>query len=163
MFLLDTDVVWALRGRGGDAADDPLFEWVSSLVPGTLFLSVVTMTEFESGIARLERRDKASAAAIRDWLENRVRPAFQGRVLAIDDAVVRRWAKLGYGEMRDGLLAATALEHGLTLATRDGGSFKAGKVKTFNPWTFSPDASDLDWREAAQSGPAWLKNLFVRG
>jgi toxin FitB len=117
--------------------------------------------DFEGSAARLERKDKAGSAAIREWLEMRVRPAFEGRILAVDDAVVRRWSRLGYSELRDGLLAATALEHGLTLATREPASFRLGKVKAFNPWTYSPD-TDLDWRAASHSAPQWLKSLFVR-
>ena len=163
MHLLDTDVVWALRRTDPEPTDGPLFEWVAQLMPATLYVSAVTMMEFESGTGRIERKDKATAAAIRTWLETRLRPAFEGRILAIDDAVVRRWSKLGTSDMRDGLLAATAQEHGLTIATRNAGTFKAGKVKTFNPWTYSPDANELDWRQASHSAPLWLKSLFVRG
>ena len=162
MHLLDTDVVWALRRSDPGSGDGPVFDWVADLMPSTLFLSAVTTMEFESGTARLERKDKAAAAAIRTWLETRLRPAFDGRILAIDDAVVRRWSKLGYSDTRDGLLAATAQEHGLTIATRNLGAYKLGKVKTFNPWTYSPEANELDWRQASQSAPLWLKSLFVR-
>lgn len=161
MHLLDTDVIWALRGQGA-AGDAPLFEWAAAVIPSTLCISAVTMMEFESGAAQLSRRDKAGATAVRNWLNDKVRRAFEGRILAIDDAVIRRWAALGYAEVRDGLLAATALEHGLTLATRDTKAFKAGKVRTFNPWTYSPDAAELDWRQASHSAPMWLKSLFVR-
>ena len=162
MHLLDTDVVWALRRGDPESSDAPVFEWVTDLMPSTMFLSAVTMMEFESGTARLERKDKGTATAVRSWLDTRLRPAFEGRILPIDDAVVRRWSKLGYPDMRDGLLAATAQEHGLTIATRNAGAFKAGKVKTVNPWTYSPDANELDWRAASHSAPLWLKSLFVR-
>ena len=79
-----------------------------------------------------------------------------------DEAVVRRWSQLGYADFRDGILAASALEHGLTIATREAGHFRAGKVRTINPWTYTPDADDLDWRRASQSAPIWLKSLFTR-
>ena len=161
MHLLDTDVVWAMR-RQGAKADDPVFEWASGLMAATLFISAVSILEFESGAARLERSDKATAAALRSWLDEKVRRAFEGRILAIDNAVIRRSAALGLGEVRDGLLAATALEHSLTLATHDVKTFKASKVRTFNPWTYSPDAAELDWRQASHSAPMWLKSLFVR-
>jgi predicted nucleic acid-binding protein len=162
MHLLDTDVVWALRRSDPAPSDAPVLEWISDLMPSTLFLSAVTMMEFESGTARLERKDKATATSVRAWLETRLRPAFEGRILGIDDAVVRRWSKLGYSDMRDGLLASTAQEHGLTIATRNLAAFKTGKIKTFNPWTHSADAAELDWRQASQSAPLWLKSLFVR-
>ncbi len=162
MYLLDTGVVWALRGRDSERRDEALLEWIAGQMLGTLFVSAITMMEFESGARALERKDKVAALGIRGWIETRLRPAFQGRVIAVDDAVVRRWAQLGYSEVRDGMLAATALENGLAIATGDVTSFKIGKVKTFNPWTYAGDAEELDWRRASQSAPIWLKNLFVR-
>ena len=91
-----------------------------------------------------------------------LRPAFEERIIAIDDAVTRRWAQLGYTDFRDGVLAATALQHGLTIATGNPTNFKIGKVKTVNPWAYAPEADDLDWRRASRTAPIWLKNLFVR-
>jgi toxin FitB len=162
MYLLDTDVIWALRGRDADHADERLFEWVANQMPGTLFASAIAMMEFENGTRLLERRDKPAAVAIRQWIETRLRPAFEGRIIAIDDAVVRGWSHLGYADFRDGVLAAIALQHGLILATGNPANFRAGKVKTVNPWTYTPDADDLDWRRASRSAPIWLKSLFVR-
>lgn len=162
MHLLDTDVIWALRGHGPGRSDEQLFEWAADQIPSTLFVSAITMMEFENGTRLVERKDKAVAALIRDWIETRVRPAFEGRIIPIDDAVTRIWSRLGYADFRDGILAATALEHGLVLATRSLQSFRIGKVKTINPWAYSPDANDLDWRRASRSAPIWLKSLFVR-
>lgn len=162
MHLLDTDVVWALRGHDSAGAGDALFDWAAAQIPSTLFISAISMMEFENGSKQLDRRDKANAIAIRRWLEERLRPAFAGRIIAIDDPIVRRWAQLGYSDFRDGILAASALEHGLTLATRNTGQYRLGKVKTVNPWTYSPEAEELDWRRASQSAPLWLKSLFVR-
>jgi toxin FitB len=68
--------------------------------------------------------------------------------------------------MRDALLAATALEHRLTLATRDPAAFRTGRVRTIDPWSWVPGApaeEAEDWREATRGGPLWLKNLFARG
>jgi predicted nucleic acid-binding protein len=162
MYLLDTDVIWALRGHDAGRSDEPLFEWIANQMPGTLFASAITMMEFENGTRLLERKDKPAAAAIRRWIETRLRPAFEERIIAIDDAVVRSWSQLGYSDFRDGILAATALQHGLILTTRDVGNFRVGQVKTLNPWSYTPDAEDLDWRRAPHSAPIWLKNLFVR-
>ncbi len=162
MYLLDTDVIWALRGKDSDQLDGALFAWAAEQMPSTLFASAVTMMEFENGTRLLERKDKPAAAAIRKWMETRLRPAFEGRIIGIDDAAVRRWSHLGYSDFRDGILAATALQHGLILATRDVGNFRLGKVKTVNPWTYAPDGDDLDWRRASRSAPIWLKSLFVR-
>ena len=162
MHLLDTDVLWALRNRREEAVEAPVIEWASALLPSTLFVSVVSMMEIEAGAAKIERKDKAAGLAIRAWIDTRVRPAFDGRILSIDDSITRRWAQLGYADQRDGLLAATAVEHGLTIATRDPAAFKQGKVKTCNPWSYTPEAAELDWRQGSQSAPIWLKSLFVR-
>jgi hypothetical protein len=67
-------------------SDEPLFEWVAGQMPGTLFVSAISMMEFESGTRLLERKDKPTAVAIRKWIDTRLRPAFDGRVIAIDDA-----------------------------------------------------------------------------
>jgi hypothetical protein len=90
--------------------------------------------------------------------------AFEGRILPVDAAVVRRRGTLPYPDARDGLLAATAVEHGLTLVTRNIAAFKAGRVRTFNPWGYTPASAeeDGDWRQAARTSSLWLKNLFVR-
>lgn len=162
MYLLDTDVIWALRGHDAGRKDEPLFNWVAEQMPATLFASALTMMEFENGTRLLERKDKPTAGAIRKWIDTRLRPAFEGRIIAIDDAIVRSWAHLGYSDFRDGILAATALQHGLIIATSTPEHFRAGKVKTVNPWSYSPDADELDWRRASRSAPIWLKSLFVR-
>lgn len=163
MFLLDTQVVLELRKAKAGRTDAGLASWAAGVSPQTLFLSALTLLELENGAARAEARDKAAGAALRDWIGGQVMRAFDGRILAIDAAVVRRRGTLPYADGRDGLLAATALEHGLTLVTRNTAAFKAGRVKLFNPWGYTPDADEGDdWGQAARTGPLWLKNLFVR-
>ena len=160
--LLDTSVIWALRGHSPPRVGDALFEWAANQMPGTLFVSVISIMEFENGTRSLERTDKTAAAAIRKWLDTRLRPAFEGRIVAIDDAVTQRWTHLGYADFRDGMLAATALHHGLIVATPNPQNFRAGKIRTINPWNYIAAADDLDWRRASRSAPIWLKSLFVR-
>ncbi|HJP67727.1 MAG TPA: PIN domain-containing protein [Sphingomicrobium sp.] len=162
MHLLDTDVIWALRGRDHARSDDRLFDWAAKQMPSTLFVSVISIMEFENGTRSLERKDKAAAAAIYKWMETRLRPAFEGRIIAIDDAVTRNWSRLNYPEFRDAVLAATALQHGLVIATGNPETFRTGKLKTVNPWAYMGDADELDWRGASRSAPIWLKSLFVR-
>lgn len=160
--LLDTEVVWALRGHSTAQSNERLFEWVAAQMASTLFVSAITIMEFENGCRLLERKDKFAAAAIRNWIEARLRPAFEERIIAIDDAVARGWSNLGYADFRDGILAATALQHGLIVATGNPERFRAGKVRILNPWTYAAEADETDWRRASRSAPIWLKNLFVR-
>jgi predicted nucleic acid-binding protein len=161
MHLIDTDVLLALGAQEPGEGDEPLFEWANSLIPNTVYLSVVSLMDLEGAAAQAERKEKSSSAATRSWLDERVRAAFDGRILPVDDKVVRRWSRFGQCELREGLLAATALEHGLTIATGRPAAYRMGKVKTVHPWTYSPD-SELDWRQASHSAPQWLKSLFVR-
>jgi predicted nucleic acid-binding protein len=167
MHLLDTDVVYELRNAKSGGADPGLTAWAAGVARGGLYISAVSLLELETGAARVERKDKAGGLALRAWLDGQLGPAFEGRILPVDAAVVRRCAQLsqGGGGGRDALLAATALEHGLTLVTRDIAAFKAMRVKLFNPWGYVPDASgdDEDWGQAAKAGSFWLKNIFVRG
>jgi len=162
MFLLDTKVIWAFRNRDPQPRDEPLFDWAAKQLPSALFVSAISLIEFENGARQLERKDKTGASAIRTWIEGRFRPAFDGRIIAIDEAVLRNWAQLGYSDFRDGVLAATAIQHGLVFATDAVQNFRSGKIKTLNPWAYAADAEDLDWRRASRSAPIWLKSLFVR-
>ncbi|MET0309071.1 MAG: type II toxin-antitoxin system VapC family toxin [Sphingomonas sp.] len=164
MFLLDTPVVLELRKARAGRTDPGLAGWAAGVPRQSLFLSALSLIELDSGAAAVERKDKAGGAALRSWIDVQVVPAFEGRILPVDAAVARRRGQLNYVDARDGLIAATALEHGLTLVTRTPGAFKTGRVKLFNPWGYAPDAFDeeADWGQAARTGPLWLKNLFVR-
>jgi predicted nucleic acid-binding protein len=165
MHLLETAVVWELRGARAGRCDAGVAAWTSSRPRTELFVSVLTIAEIGASAAQVARGDKAGSATIRRWADTRVTAAFEGRVLPIDGAIAARAGALGYADMRDALIAATALEHGLTLVTRRAPAFKLGKVRTFDPWGFQPDAAEAgtDWREATRPGPQWLKSLFVRG
>jgi predicted nucleic acid-binding protein len=163
MYLLDTPVVLELRKAKAGRTDAGLATWATGVARQNLFLSALSLLELENGAARAERQDKAGGAALRGWIADQVMPAFEGRILPVDAAVVRRRAQLTIADTRDALLAATAIEHGMTLVTRQTAAFKSGRVKLFNPWGYTPeDEDDVDWRQAARTGPVWLKNLFVR-
>jgi len=163
MYLLDSQVVLELRKAKAGRTDAGLATWATGVSRQNLFLSALSLLELENGAARVERQDKAAGAALRAWVADQVSPAFEGRILAVDSAVVRRRAQLALVDARDALLAATAIEHGLTLVTRQTAAFKGARLKLFNPWGYTPeDEDDADWRQAARTGPVWLKNLFVR-
>ena len=162
MHLLDTPVVIALRDARSGRADPALSAWASGVAPQSLFISAITLHELEGRAARASRKDRAAGASWHGWIDDQVMRAFDGRVLAIDSAIVRRAATLDYADQRDGLLAATALAHGLTLATLRPRAFKAGRVKLFDPSRYVADAPQGDWRQASRAAPAWIKGLFVR-
>jgi len=163
MYLLDTAIVFELRKAKSGQTDPGLVAWAAGIARDRLFLSAISLLELETRAGRAQRHDKATGAALRAWIDTQLLPAFEGHVLPVDTAVVRRRAHVPIAATRDALIAATALEHSLTLVTRDTAAFKGARLRLFNPWGYTPDAEeDIDWRNAGRAGPAWLKNLFVR-
>lgn len=162
MYLLDTAVVLALRTARRDPDHAALAAWAAAVPQPSLFLSALTLIELDTSAARLAKRDKAGAAALRAWIETQAITAFEGRILPVDAAIVRRRATLNYTDTRDGLLAATALEHQLVLATRDTAAFRSGRVRLLDPWRHVVAAEDEDWSSAGRAGAAWLRNWFIR-
>lgn len=159
MFLLDTDVVTELRR--GAKADSAVAAWAGALAPEQLFLSAVSLLNLENAAARHAPREKAQTIRLQRWIDEQVLPAFAGRIVALDAAIIGRRRAVALSEPRDALVAATALERGMTLATRRTAAFKQAKMKLLDPWQYAPE-DDLDWRRASRSEPHWLKTLFVR-
>ena len=132
MFLLDTNIVSELRKpkpHGGVMA------WLAAQEAATLYISALTIGELQRGIEMTRTQDAAKAAEIEAWLEQVVT---SGQVLPLDAAVCRAWARLMHGRSNtlaeDAFIAATAMVHRLTVATRNVRDFKALGVKTLNPF-----------------------------
>jgi toxin FitB len=137
MYLLDTNVVSELRKVRTGKADARVAAWACGVETADLFISVITVQELEIGVRLSERRDAPQSAVLRCWLDKQVLPAFTGRILAIDLAVAQRSAPLHVPNprpVRDGLIAATALVHGLIMVTRNVVDFEGTGVTTLNPW-----------------------------
>lgn len=141
MFLLDTNVVSELRKVRAGKAHPNVAAWVRTVHDGSLFLSAIVIQELEIGVLQLERKDPAQGALLRSWLDEAVLPAFAERVLPVDPAVARRSARLHVPDpqpYRNGLLAATALVHGMTIVTRNVADFRTTGVPLLDPWQGSP-------------------------
>lgn len=132
-YLLDTNVVSEFRKRERDAAFSAWFEQVDQ---NELVLSALVIGEIAGGVARLElRRDARQASLVERWLAE-VKDAFSDRILPVSTAIAERWGRLQAVRplpFVDGLLAATALEHDLTLVTRDAAVADTG-VRLLDPW-----------------------------
>ena len=137
MFILDTNVVSELRKIRSGRAHENVSRWADCVDPTDLYLSSITVQELEIGVLLAERRDPAQGALLRTWLEKYVLPTFTNRILPIDTAVAQRSAKLHVPDpqpLRDGLIAATALVHSMTVVTRNVMDFEPTGVKIINPW-----------------------------
>lgn len=137
MFLLDTNVISELRKVRTGKADPRVAEWTKSVDATDLFLSAISIYELEKGTLLAERKDPPQGAMFRAWLNDQVLPAFDGRILAVETAVAQRGAQLNVPDPRplhDGLIAATALVHGMTVVTRNVADFVPTGVRLLNPW-----------------------------
>lgn len=142
VFLLDTNVISELRKVRTGKADRNVADWVRASPAANLFLSVIVIQELEIGTLLAERRDPVKGAILRAWLDDHVLPAFSDRIIAVDTAVARRSAALHVPDprpIRDALIAATALTHGMTVVTRNEPDFAAAGVPVLNPWKAATD------------------------
>ena len=141
MYLLDTHVVSELRKIRLGKADRHVAKWADSLDAADLYISVITVQELEVGVLLAERRDPSQGAVLRAWLNDHALPAFNDRILTVDVAVAQRSARLHVPNprpVRDGLIAATALVHGMTVVTRNVAGFEPTGVAVLNPWERAP-------------------------
>lgn len=132
MFLLDTDVLSALRRRERNPG---AVRWVEAQRTADIYISVVTVGEIERGIAQQQQRNPSFAQELALWLD-RVLAWYSDRILSVDTATARRWGQLSATLGNDGadlLIAATALEHGLTVVTRNVRHFAPTGVPVLNP------------------------------
>jgi predicted nucleic acid-binding protein len=133
MYLIDTDVLSALSRR----RRNPNVEaWLARQRAGDLFLSVVTIGEIERGVARQRSHDPDFAAVLAAWLDQ-VLSTYGDRILPFGLAAARRWGELSAIIGHDGAdlqIAATALEHGLTVVTRNVSDFEPAGVPVFDPF-----------------------------
>ena len=137
MFLLDTNVVSELRKIHSGKADSNVATWADRVDAAELFLSAITIQELEIGVLQMERRDGPQGTLLRTWLDHHVLPAFAGRILPIDAAVARRTAGLHVPNPRpivDGIIAGTALAHGMTVVTRNVADFAGTGAAVLDPW-----------------------------
>lgn len=133
MYLLDTMVLSELRKKRRHPG---VTDWIRAQRSNDLFLSAVTIGEIERGIALQAKRNPGFASALADWLD-KVMTLYAERILATDLAVARRWGRLSADIGNDGadlLIAATALEHGLAVVTRNKRHFEPTGVEVVNPF-----------------------------
>lgn len=136
-FLLDTAVVSELVGKNPSGV---VLKWIDGQDEASLYLSVLTIGEIEKGVARLSA--SARRSRLQSWVRRDLVERFSGRLLPINTRTAARWGSIaGESERRgkplpviDCLIAATALVHGLAVATRNVGDFERCGATCVNPW-----------------------------
>ena len=138
-FLLDTNVISEFA-RPDNNPDQRVKEWLETVDPDSLYASVLTLGEIRRGIEKLPPSNRRTR--LESWLTKDLHDWFAHRVLVIDGPVADRWGLLAAAAQRmgrplsviDGLLSATALEHNLTVVTRNARDFTHVGVPILNPW-----------------------------
>lgn len=133
-YLLDTNVISEIRK--GARCNESVAAWWSAIEEDEIFFSVLTIGEIRRGIENLRRRDSRSAAVLERWLLRLIRQHGE-RILMVDLEIAEEWAHLNVPNPLatiDGLLAATAKVHNLTLVTRNVSDVARTGVPLFDPW-----------------------------
>ena len=141
-WLLDTNVVSELAKAN---PDPPVASWAGRQPDSTVFISVLSLGEFEQGVGNLPPSHPARGRY--ESILQSIETNFSGRILAVETGIVRLWGRMsGEALRRDGklppvidtMLAATAIEKRLYLATRNVRDVRATGAAAFNPWTDDP-------------------------
>jgi predicted nucleic acid-binding protein len=133
-FLLDTNVISEIRKR--DRAHPNVVRWVSQTPVKEIGTSVVVLAEIRRGIELKRRSDPEQAQALDRWF-TQMRTRLGDRVLGVDEPIADAWATLSVPDplpLIDGLMAATAMVHGLTLVTRNIADVARTGVKVLDPF-----------------------------
>jgi len=138
-FLLDTNVLSEFA-RPDNTPDQRVKQWLEAADPDSLYASVLTFGEISRGIDKLPPSKRRTH--LETWLAKDLHEWFEKRLLVIDEAIANRWGILATAAQRkgtplaiiDGLLSATAIEHKLTVVTRNSPDFVSANVPVLNPW-----------------------------
>ena len=136
-WLLDTNVLSELRRR---RPEPKVIAFVADRPLESLYISSVTLAEIRFGIELVAEPNRR--AELSDWLAHKVRPMFENRVLPVTEGMMFRWRLLVEEGRKTGhtfsqpdlIIAATAVEHGLTVVTRDRSDYDKARASVINPW-----------------------------
>lgn len=143
-YLIDTNVISEFRKR--ERGHPRLVQWAASIDPNELHTSVLVIGEIRRGIEQKRRTDPEQAVALEGWLD-RVRAGLGGRIIPVDERIAEQWGKLGVRATLpavDGLIAATAMVHGLTIVTRNVVDMARTGASLFNPFATTGHGTGQD-------------------
>lgn len=135
--LLDTNVLLEVTKPNPEMR---VLAWLDKLDEDRSFISIVSVAEIRRGVARMDEGRKRDALA--EWLARDLPQRFEGRIIPMDEPVALAWGDLMGPAKRngrglssiDGLIAATAVAHDLTLATRNTRDFEGFGIELIDPW-----------------------------
>lgn len=167
-FRLDTNVISAFAKP---ELNEPAISWLKAATPETLFVSVITLGEMRLGIENLPTGKRRNE--LEQWLETGLPGWFETNLLPVTKAIGERWGRLAIEAKRkgmtlgtpDGLIAATAFDHGLTVVTRNEKDFEGLGVPILNPWDERGElrSSGMRWflvHFSMRSDRLWWANVF---
>jgi len=136
-YLLDTNVISELLKKEPDRR---VLGWIEEQEEEALFLSVITFGELQKGVSKLS--DQTRAGRLQTWVDQDLAARFEGRILSLDLDVLLTWGRIQGNSEKDGnplpvmdsLIAATALAHHLTVATRNVKDMERCQAPVHNPW-----------------------------
>ena len=133
-YLIDTNVISETRRKRPDSG---VIDFIKTCDEGSLYFSVLSLGEIAKGCEIIAQRDPEAAVSLSNWLAE-VRRDFENRTLSIDVEIAEAWGRFSAIRpipVNDGLKAATAFVHGLTLVTRNVRDFHGIDIRLINPWT----------------------------
>ena len=137
MYLLDTNILGDIRKSHHPNCPALFKQWLNHVDLNLCYLSVISIYEIEQGILRKERTDTIQGQLLRTWFEQKIQPEFHHRILDLNTNIALKTAQLHVpnpASLADSFIGATALQHNLTLITRNTKDFQSFGVKLFNPF-----------------------------
>ncbi|KMK51578.1 twitching motility protein PilT [[Actinobacillus] muris] len=137
MYLLDTNILSELRKFHNNTIDENVRKWFEQIMPSQTYISVISLMEIQMGISLKKRKDVLQAAHLQQWFNDMLLPLYQTRTLPINAEIALSCAELHIPNRRslnDTLIATTAIQHKLTLVTRNTKDFQGLKLRLLNPF-----------------------------
>lgn len=141
MYLLDTNIISESRKLGTSRIDSYAARWLAKIDVDTTFVSAMTIFELERGVRQMERRDARQGSVLRHWFDDQIMTTYENRTLPLSGAVALICAGLHIPDPkseRDAWIAATSIDAGLKLVSRNVADFVGMGIDLVNP--FEPEA-----------------------
>lgn len=138
MYFLDTNIISEARKIPKGRANPGVKTWLESISQNEIFTNIVVLMELDRGILQKERKDAVQGKLLRHWFEVDILRSFSGRILTLDQHTATICARLHIPDAapeNDAWIASSAIQHNLTLVTRNVADFERTGVRLFNPFS----------------------------